>query len=324
MKVAGHVEQMWLSRCYQQSDSLTCTTCHNPHAAVLPAAVPAERAAAEYRSKCLECHAPAACGLDVAARTKAEPGDNCAACHMPPTQTDVPHAAFTHHRIGIHRPAAEAPAAEAPTDDEPEFAELTPLADVSHLSEIERDRCLGLAYLEFEPEQSGPAIEHYRRRAVELLEKVRAQGLRDAYVDAGLARVYWSSPPPRAAQLAAAALQDDPLPPDERTHALFVLADFSFRTQQWAAARSALVQSVRLRRHPLDWQMLGLCQAAQGDEPGAIQSLERAAEIIPYDRAVHEQLARLYARQGQTDGADRQRQLAKLLEDFEKDRGQEK
>lgn len=319
MKVTGHVEQMRLSRCYQQSDSLTCTTCHSLHGTVS-----SDRSAAEYRRKCLECHAPAACGLDIAERTKTEPGDNCAACHMPPTQTDVPHAAFTHHRIGIHRPAAEAPFADQAKHDEPEFAELTPLSDVSHLSEIERDRCLGLAYLEFTPEQSGPAIEHYRRRGVELLEKVRAQGLRDAHVDAGLARAYWPSSPPHAAQLAAAALQDDPLPPSESTTALYVLADFAFRTQQWAAAQSALAQSVRLRRHPLDWQLLGLCQAAQGDELGAIQSLERAAEIIPYERAVHEQLAQLYARQGRAEGAERQRELAKLLEVHEKNRRKEK
>ena len=315
MKVAGHVEQMRLSRCYQKSDSLTCTTCHNPHDSTPP-----ERAAAEYRNKCLACHAAAACRVDVAERTKTEPGDNCAACHMPPTRTEVPHAAFTHHRIGIHRPAAEAPADEEESDDseqsddEPEFAELTPLADVSHLSEIERERCLGLAYLEFSQNQDAPSAERYARRAVELLEKVRAQGVRDAYVDAGLARAYWSTSPPRAAELAMAALEDAPLPPGECTTALYVLADFSFRTRQWTAAQSALVQSVRLRRHPVDWQLLGLCQAAQGDEPGAIQSLKRAAEIIPYDRAVHEQLAQLYVQLGQPDGAARQRQLAKLLE----------
>jgi len=63
--------------------------------------------------------------------------------------------------------------------------------------------------------------------------------------------------------------------------------------------------------------LLGLCQAAQGDETGAIKSLERAAEINPYQRDVHEQLARLYARQRQTELAERQRQLAKLLEESE-------
>ena len=318
MKVAGHVEQMRLSRCYQKSDSLTCTTCHNPHAAIPP-----ERAAAEYRNKCLECHTSAACGADAAERTKTEPADNCAACHMPPTQTEVPHAAFTHHRIGIHRPAAEAPADNQANDDESEFAELTPLADVSHLSEIERERCLGLAYLEFAQNHAGPAAERYSRRAAELLEKVRGQGLRDAHVDAGLARAYWSSSPPRAAELAMAALEDDPLPPGECTTALYVLADFSCRTRQWAAAQSALAQSIRLRRHPVDWQLLGLCQAAQGDAPGAIQSLRRAAEIIPYDRAVHEQLAQLYAQLGQTDGAARRRQLARLLELREQARGKQ-
>ena len=31
MTVVGHVEQMQQSRCYTESDSLTCTTCHDPH-----------------------------------------------------------------------------------------------------------------------------------------------------------------------------------------------------------------------------------------------------------------------------------------------------
>ncbi|HUY89209.1 MAG TPA: multiheme c-type cytochrome [Pirellulales bacterium] len=317
MKVVGHVEQMRLSRCYQQSDALTCTTCHNPHAPASPEIAAPERAATAYRSKCLECHAPAACGLKVAERTKTEPGDNCAACHMPQSPTDIPHIAFTHHRIGIHRPAEETPVADQKNADEPGFGDLTPLSDLSHLPEIERDRCLGLAYLEFAQKQDAPASEHYRRRAVELLESVRDRGLRDAYVEAGLARMYWSSSPPRAAQLALAALEDDPLPPSERANSLFVLADVGFRSQQWAAAQSALAQLVRLRRHPVDWLLLGLCQAAQGDEPGAIKSLERAAEINPYQRDVHEQLARLYTRQRQTELAERQRQLAKLLEESE-------
>src|SRR5262249_51427449 len=29
MTVTGHVEQMHLSKCYQKSDTLTCTTCHS-------------------------------------------------------------------------------------------------------------------------------------------------------------------------------------------------------------------------------------------------------------------------------------------------------
>jgi predicted CXXCH cytochrome family protein len=314
MKVVGHVEQMRMSRCYQQSDSLSCTTCHNPHAIVAP-----EQAAARYRGKCLECHASADCGLEADRRAKTEPADNCTACHMPQTPTDIPHIAFTHHRIGIHRAAPEATAAKQERAEEG-FGELAPLSDVSHLTEIERDRCLGLAYLEYGQKQERGAMQHYRRRAVELLEKVHSQAVRDANVDAALARVYWSESPPRAARLALETLEDDPLPPNERTNALFVLADIAFRSRQWASAQSSLEQLVRLRRHPVDWMLLGLSQAALGDESTAIKSLRRAAEINPYLPDVHEQLARLYERRGQKELAERQRRLAQLLKGREKER----
>ena len=58
MTVVGHVEQMHLSRCYKESATLTCTTCHNPHA--FPRA---EEHAAYYQAKCLRCHQPQQCNV---------------------------------------------------------------------------------------------------------------------------------------------------------------------------------------------------------------------------------------------------------------------
>ncbi|HEV7224246.1 MAG TPA: multiheme c-type cytochrome [Pirellulales bacterium] len=319
MKVVGHVEQMRSSRCYQRSDVLTCTTCHDPHVAPSP-----KRVLAGYRGKCLQCHAEAQCGLGIDERTKSQPGDNCLACHMPQTPTEIPHIAFTHHRIGIHGAGPQA-AADNEVQAEQGIGELVPLSDLSHLPEIERDRCLGLAYLEYSYRHKQPAAQdHYRDRAVQLLESVRGRGLRDAFVDAGLARVYWTEAPSRAVQLALAALEDDPLPPSERVNALFVLGVIGYNSRQWPHAKRALEELVRLRRHPVDWTLLGLCQEALGDDPGAIQSLRRAAEINRYQRDVHEVLARLYARQGQTQLADHHRQLSQLLQQRAQERTQSK
>jgi hypothetical protein len=326
MKVVGHVEQMRLSRCYRQSESLTCITCHDPHASAEQ-----EESAAHYRAKCLECHAPTACGLAIEERSKAEPGDKCAACHMPKSPTDIPHIAFTHHRIGIYQAAPEATAdggqiamVDADETHEQGFSELSPLSDLSHLPEIDRDRCLGLAYLDISERRKGQAAAHYRRRATELLESVRSRGLRDAGVDAGLARLHLTSQPQRAVEMALAALNDEPLPTTERIHALSVLGIAGFNARQWQPASQALTQLVRWRRRPMDWLLLGLCQAAQGDETGAIQSLERAAEINPYQRDVREQLAALYERQGQAELAERQRQLTRLLEAHAEERANNK
>lgn len=80
------------SRCFQESDELTCMTCHDPHGRVL------RNAAGFYRNRCLGCHADesrspaAACG---------EPSQaDCANCHMPKVQPHE-HLAFTNHWIGV-------------------------------------------------------------------------------------------------------------------------------------------------------------------------------------------------------------------------------
>jgi hypothetical protein len=86
-----HGFAMMLSKCYLQSKSLTCTTCHSVHRQVAPA-----EKITYYRSKCLNCHSVASCGLDV---SKRQP-DDCISCHMPkrPVAT-VAHTALTNHRI---------------------------------------------------------------------------------------------------------------------------------------------------------------------------------------------------------------------------------
>lgn len=86
-KVVGHVEQLALSRCAQQSAGrLWCGTCHDPHG---PPAKPVDH----YRAKCLGCHEEAKHPKTAATR-------DCAGCHMPRRQApDSGHAAFTDHWI---------------------------------------------------------------------------------------------------------------------------------------------------------------------------------------------------------------------------------
>ncbi|HJZ91445.1 MAG TPA: multiheme c-type cytochrome, partial [Gemmataceae bacterium] len=71
--VANQVTYLRQSKCFQRSDTLTCTTCHNPHRQTDHAAV---------RRSCLSCHEPAACRERP--RVPAAVRDDCAGCHMPP------------------------------------------------------------------------------------------------------------------------------------------------------------------------------------------------------------------------------------------------
>jgi hypothetical protein len=101
-KAVGHVEQMKVSRCFRESKGeLGCTSCHDPHQ--VPA--PAEKIE-YYRGRCLACHESVGCRLPRPERLAGSPGDDCAQCHMPRSQSlDIAHTATTDHRI-VRAPAA--------------------------------------------------------------------------------------------------------------------------------------------------------------------------------------------------------------------------
>ncbi|MFZ0638954.1 MAG: multiheme c-type cytochrome [Candidatus Acidiferrales bacterium] len=69
----NQVALMQRSRCYQNSQMMTCTTCHDVHAP--------ERAAASYSENCLHCHQDRDCGEFVKLGAKIR--GNCIDCHMP-------------------------------------------------------------------------------------------------------------------------------------------------------------------------------------------------------------------------------------------------
>jgi hypothetical protein len=67
------------SRCFQSSDTMTCSTCHDEHAP--------ERAAASYSNHCLTCHKPEKCGMYP--KLGAPIANNCIDCHMPVQQSKL-------------------------------------------------------------------------------------------------------------------------------------------------------------------------------------------------------------------------------------------
>jgi Cytochrome c554 and c-prime len=67
------------SRCFLSSPNLSCSTCHDVHAA--------ERPAAAYSDRCLTCHQWQSCG--VAKKIGRRIADNCIDCHMPVQATNV-------------------------------------------------------------------------------------------------------------------------------------------------------------------------------------------------------------------------------------------
>lgn len=167
IKVIGHFERLWQSRCKQESgDSLWCGTCHDPHS------VPSDDERAEYfRAKCLSCHESK---LNAGHARLAERRDNdCKACHMPNTRArDGGHSAFTDHSIPrrSHRKRRPVEARR----------ELVPFWTGSGA-----DRELGLAYARLALRERDRS---YAIRAFQLLEKVPASN--DPQVAMQLAFLY--------------------------------------------------------------------------------------------------------------------------------------
>ena len=167
IKVIGHFERLWQSRCKQVSgNSLWCGTCHDPHS------VPSDAERAEhFRAKCLACHASK---LNAGHARLAERRDNdCTSCHMPNTRArDGGHSAFTDHSIP-RTPHRKRRPAEA-------RRELVPFWTGSGA-----DRELGLAYARLALREQDRS---YAIRAFQFLEKVQSRN--DPQVAMQLAFLY--------------------------------------------------------------------------------------------------------------------------------------
>ncbi|MBI1901640.1 MAG: hypothetical protein HYS13_11100 [Planctomycetia bacterium] len=289
MTVVGHVEQTHQSACYKGSDNLTCLTCHNPHDEPPP-----EARVDYYRSICLTCHKTEDCQVDTARRNRERPDNYCVQCHMPSSPTDIPHLAFTHHRIGIYdqRTKTETPSAGAGQ------ATLRPLLDDARLSEIDRKRSLGLAYQEAANNEPDAAVRaRLGRMALDLLSEVWGRGLRDGFLDSSLARLRFEMGLDVQAY-AESALTHSDIAGHERTNAMFLktvaLADQGRAEEARAVAR----QLTQLRRQSVDWVLLSGCEKALGDTDAAYRALETAVRINPRLVHVHRELADYYRRQG--------------------------
>jgi hypothetical protein len=301
MTVVGHIEQLRNSVCYQKSD-LTCITCHDPHARERP-----KDPVAMYRQKCLDCHSDKGCSLAETERRKKEPADNCSACHMPRGDTDIPHIAFTHHRIGKH--------GQRPAIDPQRVPELVPTGDVSHLSTIDRQRNLGLAYhFAAQSEERERNEIEFRRRALSLLETVHTSGLRDGAVATALAELHWKLDGPRARRYADEALGANDLVPENRAMALKLLANSDFDDRDFQSAIRRLEETVRLRRFADDWRLLGICYLLDNQPRLALKAMEQALAIRPFRHDIHGGMFEIYRRLGDTRRAQEHLDKAQWLE----------
>ncbi len=286
MTVVGHVEQLHFSRCYQASETLTCITCHHPHA---------RSTTSSYRDTCLKCHSAEACGVPATERARQSSNDDCTVCHMPQVSTDIPHFAFTHHGIGIH-PKSPTP----PKETELLHGDLRAVGDLSRLSQIERTRSLGLAYHQLHKRNSlDSSSRYFRDRTDKLLTEALSEGLSDPAVRAALALIAFEfGMLDRAQHHARAVLSDSDASPGERVDALTVLSQIAVHAGDWGDGVRLLSELTQLRRDPQDWFLLAHCRQQDGDLKSAISAFEQATLIDPGQGATHRMLIPLYERTG--------------------------
>jgi hypothetical protein len=303
MKVVGHVEQMRLSRCWTaEGSTLTCTTCHDPHQDTLP-----QDKVAFYRAKCLECHTVQACGLPETDARRVATNDHCAGCHMPQVETDIPHIAFTHHRIGIHN--EQPPVQVAPRD-----VELIPASDVTYLPEDDRERCLGLAYLEYSARQrSKEAVSVFQDTAWNLLKGLHDKNLYDAAVESSLARLLWEKESDEASAAAYNAVHGPNPASQDRINAAFVMADMAMKAREFEAAQQPLRDLIQLRRHSEDHLLLSICLAELGKLDEALAEADLAISIQPFRPETYELASRICEASGKSEPAQEYAETAQRL-----------
>ena len=315
--VSGQILQMRQSRCYIESESMTCATCHNPHA---QESQTREEKIAHHRLRCLSCHQDNDCQQPQLERQTTQPPDDCIQCHMPKGPTDIPHFSFTHHRIGIHKDTSGKVRVEASDH-------LTPIDDLSDLPELEQQRLLGLANDAYANKLAGGLDDerrddpYYRdlakvfaKRAEQILTEVRRQGVRDAEVEAYFCRLHWRLNPQRCLEHGEAALRDPHISPATRTNVLFSVASTHFDMGHFQQAKPYLEELVGREFDELSLMLLAICQQKQGSLQEAMRLANLAIRANPSRADLHLFLSSIYRQQGELKKGAEHQQRAILLQ----------
>ncbi|MCS7045625.1 MAG: hypothetical protein NZO58_04645, partial [Gemmataceae bacterium] len=283
--VTGHVEQLRLSRCYQQS-MMTCLTCHEPHDHPRP-----RRRADHYQRACLACHQPGQCNVAPEIRARQSPANQCVHCHMPQAATEVTHVALTHHRIGKHG------LAERPLRTE--RGELRPVLPWLHADAATRKRSLGLGYLEIAGWLgSGPVGRVVQQQALALLTEMEEACQADPAVAAARLQLEPSLPVEDVIARADRIIAHPGTAARDRGDALWLRADALARIGRFDEAAADLRRLTTMRRKATDWLTLADVYRAAGREIDSIAAFESAVAINPRLWKVQRYLAEHFRRAG--------------------------
>lgn len=233
---------------------------------------------------------------------------------MPQSPTDIPHFAFTHHRIGLHQSTTSTTSTKEPAGKTQRAGKLAPVFPTKSSPSLDK-RNLGLAYFELAESETSPEISHeYHTRAESMLLETYNSPLRDAEVESVLARLSWERQDLRGAvQLAQLALRNSAISSRAKLNSLFVLGESSLQLQDYSQATQSLESLVKERRIYTDWLMLTLCYSRTGRLDEAARCLQQAIKINPVRREAHEMIIEVYKRQKKQELVEKHTSLLKQL-----------
>ncbi|EMI54470.1 multiheme c-type cytochrome [Rhodopirellula sallentina] len=310
-----HFDQIWQSKCYTQSGTLTCISCHDPHHK--PSKTDIDAVERQY---CIQCHQHTECGLPLQERVERE-NDRCVSCHMPRIDSEVAHAATTHHTIGFHRRS------DANADDEPspEARDATSMvlrrmrSPVEELSADENEarndflaRAMQLIKLDIrEPSENLSDVSLPSSPLRELIQIAKEDPSDiDVLVHiAALARweAEWLSVNPSetsqrqstqrwtiAGAYAERVIRVEPSPNENRQKALDVLFDVHYAAERYADAVLVGRELVASKRSEIHQYNLGLAFGKIRRFPEAAQSFQESIRIDGRYLQPYRSLTKLY------------------------------
>lgn len=302
-KIVGHVEQLEQSACYLGDSTLTCISCHSPHAHEH------SRAPVDLQQQCLQCHESQACGVSELQRQQTQ-GNHCTVCHMPRRDTNVPHAALHDHRIGIHQQSFELAGTTTVSLSDSTATEPTRLVAIGETAAPEiktsqRRRALAFHSLFRRGLLPEELDQQWQTAQQELLSLSRA-GDADPAVLVATSDMYVNHRQfEPARQLAERALQLTEQSDSPYLAAHELLAQIAFQAGDSATALQHYRELTKLRLVTADLLMLGICESNCGDLAAAIQATERALQLDPTLIFAHEQMIQYLRAQGSLVDATR-------------------
>lgn len=296
--IVSHGEQMHQSVCYQQSEAMTCVTCHDPHSRPAPG-----NRSVFYRNKCLTCHGEAGeeeCAMAPSERLLESPDDSCIQCHMPKASAkSVPHTAHTNHAIPRN--------SDIPIPSDLSLSEvLEEESSVSSVANRQRARGIFAAEVSYSSGNRQLAAE-----AVSLLRPAFEAVPDDYEVAEALGRAYETlGKIPSAIQVWEQGLQSSPK--DELL--LLLLATASHSQDDFAKAEVYLRALMKI--NPARSLYPGRLTHVLGMQQKYLESMKTAKlalELKPSLIQAHQWLTMAYARQGEMEKSRYHEQQANKL-----------